>query len=123
MKIKMIYILFILVIVGIAIGAFFYLKPKYERSETYISPNKEYVLELYTQTNFKHIGFTNQTDFKKAYVVLKNSNGDILAKPNAFNSCTFSKGDFKVFWELENDKVYFTKFNFIDVKNQAFNCM
>jgi len=123
MKIKMIYILFIFVIVGIAIGAFFYLKPKYERAETYISPNKEYVLELYTQTNFKHIGFNNQTDFKKAYVVLKNNNGDILSKPNAFNSCTFSKGDFKVFWELENDKVYFTKFNFIDVKNQTFNCM
>ena len=80
MKSKMTYIILpTLLIIGIL--AYFLLKPKYQFSKTITSPNNEYFLDVYVQSDFKHSGFSNQNNFKKAYVVLKNNKKEVIAKP------------------------------------------
>lgn len=121
MKSKMIYIILILFIV-IGISTYCFLKPKFKITQTLESPDKAYVLEVYTQTNFKASGLSNQQGFKKAYVLLKDANNNIIAKPSIFSSCQFILEDLNVYWELDDNKVYFTKFNYINLIDKSYSC-
>lgn len=121
MKSKMIYIVVALVLV-IGISAYYFLKPKFKLAESIPSPNNEYVLDVYKQTNFSHFGFSSQNAYKKTYVVLKDKQNTIIVEPGVFSSCTFTYAELKVFWEIENNKVYFTKFNYINLEDNSYSC-
>jgi len=116
MKSKIIFILLLLIIVFIYLS-----QPKFILKETYTSPNHGYILELYEETGYKpFFSLSNEHDFIEAYVLLKDSQGKILLEPHWYASCNFLIGDLQLEWQKE--KVYFTKFNFIDLDEYTFDC-
>ncbi|MGB1283808.1 MAG: hypothetical protein ACPG44_05015 [Polaribacter sp.] len=120
MKTRVIYVLLIIIIIT-GIGFYLFLKPKYTLAETIVSPHKEYVLKVYKESNFSHIGLSNQNSYKLAYVVLKNYKGEIIASPRVFKPCRFTIGDLNVLWKT--DKVYFTYKNYIDINTGKYYCI
>jgi len=94
---------------------------KFVLSKAYEIEDKQYTLEVYRQKNYKSlIGLSSSHDFAEAYVVLKNKQGKVLLEPHWYASCDFLIGDLQIDWD--ENRVYFTKFNYIDLTSMSFNC-
>ena len=116
MKKKIIFIFLLLIIVFIYLS-----QAKYTLQKTYASPNSDYILEVYEETGYKpFFSLVSEQGFAKAYVVLKNKQGKVLLEPHWYASCDFLIGDLMIDWD--ENRVYFTKFNYIDLKNYTFSC-
>ena len=116
MKSKIIFIFLLLIIVLIYLNQL-----KFILKETYTSPNSEYILELYEETEYKpFFSLSSERGFTEAYVVLKDNQGVVLLEPHWYASCDFRIGDLQLEWQ--KGKVYFTKFNFIDLDEYTFDC-
>ncbi|GAA0872268.1 hypothetical protein GCM10009117_14150 [Gangjinia marincola] len=113
----------LIVIVALVVGIYLFTKKEYALKESFASPDAAYTIDLYVEQGNPGSGsFTGDADFKKAYVILKNKNGEVLSKPSVLNSCRFTLGDFSLDWN-EEGKIYFTKFNYIDLSDHSMNCM
>ncbi len=122
MKIKTILIAIVLLIL-IALVVYVISRPKFVLQTTHTSPDNKYILEVYTEKGFKPtMSMASESGFAKAYVILKDNKGNILAKPNWIKPCRFIIGDLAIEWQIEQDKVYFTKFNYINLKNNSLDC-
>ncbi len=116
MKSKIIFIFLLLMMVFIYLN-----QSKFILKETYISPNNEYILEIYEETEYRpFFSLSSEQDFAEAYVVLKNNQEKVLLEPYWYASCDFLIGDLQLEWK--QGKVYFTKFNFIDLDEYTFDC-
>lgn len=122
MKTKTILVALVVLII-IALVVYIISKPKFSLNKTYTSPDNKYLLEVYTEKDFKPtMSMASESGFAKAYVILKDNKGNILVKPNWIKPCRFIIGDFAIEWQMEQNKVYFTKFNYIDLKNNNLDC-
>ena len=94
---------------------------KFILQKSYTSPSNNYILELYVEREHKpFFSLSSEQDFAEAYVILKNKEGRVLLEPHWYASCTFPIGDLMIDW-TEN-RVYFTKFNYIDLTSFSFDC-
>lgn len=94
---------------------------KYKLLETYTSPTNEYILELYKELEFKpFFSLSSEQGFTEVYVMLKDNKGKVLLEPHWYASCYFHIGDLRVDWD--GNRVYFTKFNYIDLTMMSFDC-
>ena len=116
MKKRIIFIFLLLIIVFIYLS-----RSKYIPRKTYASPNSEYILEVYEETGYKpFFSLASEQDFAEAYVVLKNKKGKVLLEPHWYASCDFLIGDLMIDWD--ENRVYFTKFDYIDLTSMSFDC-
>lgn len=89
--------------------------------ESNYKENNTYTLEVYRQTgNNSFTGLSSSAGFAQAYVVLKDKQGKVLLEPKWYASCDFIIGDLDVRWSV--NRVYFTKFNYIDLTSMSFDC-
>lgn len=94
---------------------------KFVLAKTYEVKDKQYALELYVNSNYKSFaGFSSSHGFAEAYVVLKDVQGNVLLEPHWYASCDFLLGDLRIDWD--ENKVYFTKFNYIDLTSMSYDC-
>ena len=116
MKMKIVFIVVLLAVILIYLN-----QSKFEIQETYTSPNNKYILELYKVTEYKpFLSLSGEQGFLEAYVVLKNNKGKVLLEPRWYTSCDFLIEDLQIEWQKE--KVYFTKFNLIDLTTMSYDC-
>jgi len=132
-------IVYFFVIIGVLIGITLLVNPKtivgtYELGKEALSQtiNKKfelhsthgehkYTLEVYQQSNDNSFaGLSSSVGFAESYVVLKDKQNNVLLEPHWYASCDFIIGDLAVDWD--ENKVYFTKFNFIDLKDYSYDC-
>ncbi|WP_298547669.1 hypothetical protein [uncultured Aquimarina sp.] len=117
---KLIYLIPVLILI---IGAiYFFTRKKFEEYKRHASPDGQYVLVVYVQKEMYAIGFSSQQSHKSAYVALEDKNGKVLVKPGLFRSCEFSLGDFGAEWLMDENKVYYTKFDYIDLSTMEMSC-
>lgn len=108
----------------LAISMYFLSKKNYSLLKTYPSPNSNYSLEVYKEKNYKPlISLASESGFARAYVVLKDAQSNIILKPSWYAPCKFRVGDLNVDWQINQNRIYFTKFNYIDLKNNSFSCI
>ncbi|WP_346881327.1 hypothetical protein [uncultured Algibacter sp.] len=121
---KKIFKIILISILILIVGVYLWTIPRFkENGEVYPSPDGKYVLKVYAQTNFIRIGI-GDGGFKHAYVVLEDRNGNVLCKPTIFNSCKEAIiSEVWGNWEEEEDKVYFTKFSYIDLNTMKMHCL
>ena len=94
---------------------------KFILTKRYTSPNNKYILELYEETDYKpFFSLSSEHGFAEAYVVLKDTQGKLLLEPYWYDSCDFLIGDLRIEWN--KNRVYFTKFNSIDLTSISFDC-
>ena len=132
-------IVYFFVIMGVLIGITLLVNPKtivgtYEigKEALFQTINKKfelhsthgehkYTLEVYQQSNYNSFaGLSSSVGFAESYVVLKDKQNKVLLEPHWHASCDFIIGDLAVDWD--ENKVYFTKFNFIDLKDYSYHC-
>lgn len=111
MRVKM-----ILTIAFAAVGAYFlFFNEKYRVYKRYKSPDKKYELIVYVS---KSTGFDasshSEADYKKAYVELIDRRGKRIVTKG---DCYFTIGDLYVEWKMEEQVVYYNKFDYIDLKS------
>jgi len=83
--------------------------------------NNTYTLEVYQQSNNNSFaGLSGSVGFTEAYVVLRDKKGEVLLEPHWYASCDFIIGDLDVRWSA--NRVYFTKFNSIDLTSMSYDC-
>jgi len=127
---------YFVMVVSITIVVVFILKPKiyiFAKEALFQSVNKKfvlesvyeehntYMLEVYRQTNNNSVtGLSSSAGFAQAYVKLKDKQGKVLLEPKWYASCDFIIGDLNVIWDV--NRVYFTKFNYIDLTTMSFDC-
>ncbi len=127
---------YFVMVLGITIVAVSILKPKiyaFAKEALFQSMNKKFVLEssykehnrytleVYRQINNNSFtGLSSSAGFAQAYVVLKDKQGKVLLEPKWYASCDFIIGDLDVGWNV--NRVYFTKFNYIDLTTMSFDC-
>ena len=116
MKKRIIFIFLLLIIVFIYLS-----QAKYILRETYVSPDSDYILEVYGETEYQpFFSLASEQGFAKAYVVLKNKQGKVLLEPHWYASCDFLTEDLMIDWG--ENRVYFTKFDYIDLTSMSFDC-
>lgn len=92
-------------------------------NSTYTNDNKDYILEVYRQSNYSSfLGLSSSSGFAEAYVVLKDKQRKVLLSPHWYASCHFLIGDLQIEWQEKVSRVYFTKFNYIDLTTMSFDC-
>lgn len=110
----------LLAIVITVVLTWFLLKPSYSYYKTEVIKGTDLQLVIYVKNNFKHFGFSSQNSYKLAYTELQDLNGNILAKQNLFNKCEVQVEEIKPF--TTDNKLYFTKFSYIDLVNYSYYC-
>lgn len=97
------------------------LMPKYRYYKTEKIPDTNLQVVIYLQSNYI-TGFSTHSDFAytPAYIELQNLQGKTLAKRYFFNRCTVQIGD--IFFDIEDNKLYFTKFSYIDLSDYSYYC-
>lgn len=118
MKSKTIHILLSILITVVVI--WFLLKPNYTYYKTEIIKGKDLQVVIYVQNNFSHFGFSSQNGHKLAYIELQNLDGNTLAKQSLFNRCEVLIEEINPF--VENNKLYFTKFSYINLLDYSYYC-
>jgi hypothetical protein len=121
---NLIIILFILVI-GYIVGAdpIYNAIYQFKEYERYESPSGKYILIVYKASREPlHIGMTSSYWDRKCYVKLTNKEGDIVVRPFPIYSCTFSFGNLGVEWMENNNTIYFTKTEFIEIDKKRCYC-
>jgi len=132
-------IVYFFVIMGVLIGITLLVNPKtivgtYELGKEVLSQtiNKKfelhsthgehkYTLEVYQQSNDNSFaGLSSSVGFAESYVVLKDKQNKVLLEPHWYASCDFIIGDLDVRWSI--NRVYFTKFNYIDLTLMSYDC-
>lgn len=106
-------IIAILILTGILTYVFY---PRYYEFKTIESPDKKYSLKIFVKKDMYFLSMHGESDFKKAYVVLLNVDGQTIYKPSLLKRGNFLLGDLSVEWLPEEGKVYYTKFDFIMLK-------
>lgn len=96
---------------------------KFVRQEVFKSTNSLYILEVYKEVSYKPLfSLSSEQEFAEAYVVLKDKRGKVLLEPHWYASCDFIISDLQVEWQDKVSRVYFTKFNYIDLTTMSFDC-
>ncbi len=116
------------IIIFIIVGAVLYFKFKSEFTEyeRFNSPDGKYTLIVYIDSSPSYLvtSFHSDSSYREAYVVLiDKKDNKTLAKTNFFNGCYFIIGDMEIEWDMKNEKVHFTKFNYIDLNTMRMSCM
>lgn len=79
------------------------------------APNNKYVMKIFVEENMYHASLTSESDYKKAYVILEDNNGKVIYSPPFYNRHTFLLGDLNIEWNFTENKVYYTKFDFLSL--------
>ena len=118
-------IIYGLIVLFVIIGAiYFFGRTTYVVSRTIKSPDNVYILEVHTEESYHPTAsMSSESGYRKAFVVLKDANGTVIAKPNIFWGCKFLLTDLSTEWDLENNTVYFTKFSYIDINSKSIYCL
>jgi hypothetical protein len=83
----------------------------------------KYILEVYRQSSYSSsVGLSSSSGFAEAYVVLKDKQGKVLLEPHWYASCDFIIDDLQIEWQEKVSRVYFTKFNYIDLTSMSYDC-
>jgi len=128
-----------ILLVAVTLGIIALIKPKmYERgkaslaqsinkkfllSNTHTIGKNDYMLEVYTQSNYSSsVGLSASSGFAETYVILKDKQGEVLLEPHWYATCNFLMDDFQLEWQEKANRIYFTKFNYIDLTTMSFDC-
>lgn len=86
------------------------------------SPSEEYTLIIYVASRFDPVSeylvpvSSSQSDYKLAYVELKNKKGKIIKKPAFICFDDVIIGNIDIDWEKDSSRVYYTKFDYVNLK-------
>ncbi|MCI3939175.1 hypothetical protein MQX03_18535 [Chryseobacterium aahli] len=105
----------IFAIILIVFTILYFFRPKYNEYAIYKSPNNKYVMKIFVKKNTYHLSLTSEADYKKAYAVLEDNNGKVIYNPPFYNRQTFLLGDLNIEWDFTENKVYYTKFDFLSL--------
>lgn len=106
-----------LMIILISIG----LKATYKYHKTEKIPDTNLQAVIYLQDNYKTIAIANSSgSYALSYIELQDLEGNTLAKQSFFNRCEVQIGELD--FEIIDNKLYFTKFSYIDLTNYKYYC-
>ncbi len=98
----------------------FFLRPTYVYHKTERIENTNLQAVIYIQDNYTSIGFSNDFAYRPAYVELQDLSGALVAKQFLLNRCTVQIGE--IYFKIKNNKLYYTKFDYIDLSNYQYYC-
>ena len=100
---------------------YFFLKPNYKYHKTEKIPNTNLQAIIYLQNNYKSIPIgSSDASYALSYIKLQDLEGNTLAKQSFFNRCEVQIGE--LYLKKEDNKLYFTKFSYIDLTNYNYYC-
>lgn len=115
-------IILVLLITTLAVIYYIFFKTKYAEYKTFKSPNNEFSLVVFIESNPYSLSFNSDFEYRKANVILNDKNNNTIAKPSFFSDCDFTIGDLNVQWDTINKIVYYNKFDSIDLKKMEMSC-
>ena len=96
---------------------------KFLLSNTHTIGKNDYMLEVYTQSNYSSfVGLSSSSSFSETYVILKDKQGKVLLEPHWYASCDFMMDDFQLELQERANRIYFTEFDYIDLTTMSFDC-
>ena len=94
------------------------LQPNFKYHKTEKIPNTSLQAVIYLQDNFKSISIgSSDASYALSYFELQ---GNTLAKQFFFNRCKVMIGE--LYFQIEDNKLYFTKFSYIDLIDYSYHC-
>ncbi len=115
------YILLAVFAVGAIAVLYVKFKPKFSYYKTEKIPNTNLHAVIYLQDNFKSLSIgSSDGAYALSYIELQDLKGNTIAKQNWFTRCEVQIGELR--FSLEKNKLYFTKFSYIDLTDYKYYC-